>query len=213
MGCMHEVIPAILAKDKLEFEKKLDILEGQTEMAQIDIMDGKFVPGKTFQDPERASQTKLSFELHLMVEDPETVIDEWKSVSGVKRVIIHAEIKKPLEPILKKIKNLGWETGIAINPETPWQKIDELIHQVDTVLIMTVHPGKSGQVFEEAVLTKITELHQTHPGLVISIDGGVNENTLPHLIKTGATRFAAGSGIFRAPDPIAAFKRLELLLK
>lgn len=219
-------MPAILAKDALEFKRKLAILDGKIEMVQLDIMDGQFVPHKTYAEPAALAGSKLGLELHLMVEDPETYIKGWSTLTPalsplgrgrVVRVIVHAEIKKSLEFLIKKIKDHGWEAGLALNPETSWQEIDELIPELDTVLIMTVHPGKSGQPFEEAVpehhlLSKISELHRAHPGLIISVDGGVNEKTLPFLIEAGARRFAVGSGIWNQPDPLTALQRLQKIL-
>lgn len=223
---MPELIPAILVEDALEFQKRLAILKGHVKEAQIDIMDGRFVPNTTFADPGqiRGFQTSLRYELHLMVNDPGAEIEKWATPTlthqgrgNVARAVIHAEIQKPLEPIIQKIKSYGWEAGIALNPETSWQQIDELISQLDTVLIMTVHPGKSGQPFGEVVasyhlLNKIFELHEAHPGLTISVDGGVNAETIPLLLEAGATRLVAGSAIFNQKDPLATLTRLKKLV-
>lgn len=214
---MTQIIPAILAKNPEEFQKKLTILDGHTEETQIDIMDGQFVPEKTFQDPVEAAKHNLKYELHLMVKNPEVIIEEWKDVPNVHRVIIHAEVKKPLKPIIEKIKSLGWEASLALNPETPHESIDEFIHLLDTVLVMTVHPGASGQDFAEAVvpnhlLAKITELHRTHPGLKISVDGGIDEKTIPSLLQAGANRLIVNSAIFKKSDPVSALKKLKHLI-
>ncbi len=268
---MAELIPAILVANALQFKEKIDILEGQISEAQIDIMDGKFVPQTTFAEPGqiRSFETPLQYELHLMVADPETVIDEWYATlpnpshrgrgteatlqapsregwgteatlpsplpsregkeenflpldggevrrGWVKRVIIHAEIKKPLEPIIAKIKSYGWEAGVALNPETPWQQIDELLPTLDTVLVMTVRPGAAGQPFGEVVATyhllnKILELHEAHPGLIISVDGGVSADTIPLLLEAGATRLIAGSAIWKSKNPLTALQKLQSL--
>lgn len=212
-----EIIPSILAKTSKEFQNKLTILNNHTEETQIDIMDGKFVPEKTFQDPIKAAKHNLKYELHLMVEDPEASIEEWKNIANVRRVIIHAEIKKPLKPIIEKIKSLGWKVGVALNPETPHASIDECVTMLDTVLVMTVHPGASGQDFADAVvpnhlLAKITELHKEHLGLQISVDGGINEQTILYLLKAGATRFVVGSAIWHSGDPIQNYKNLLTLI-
>ncbi len=214
-----EIIPAILAKEALEFKRKLAILEGRVETAQFDIMDGRFVPAKTFADPLkiRSWASNLKFELHLMVEDPEPWIEAWREEPRVRRVIIHAEIDRPLAVLIEKIKDQGWEVGLALNPETSWREIDEYIPELETALVMTVQPGKSGQPFEEAVskyhlLAKINDLRQAHPNLVISVDGGVSDKTLPLLLEAGATRFAVGSAIWQAPDPRQALLKLQNLI-
>lgn len=216
---MPELIPAILVPDTLRFQEALSILEGHVKEAQIDIMDGRFVPETTFGDAGqiRSLQTSIQYELHLMVLDPEPLLVEWRDISNVKRVIIHAEIAAPLAPLIEKIKAAGWEAGVALNPETPWQHIDELIPLLDTVLVMTVHPGKSGQPFAEAVtsyhlLNKIFELHEAHPGLTISVDGGVNAETIPLLLEAGATRLVVGSALWKSKNPLAALKKLQLLV-
>ncbi|MDP3985148.1 MAG: ribulose-phosphate 3-epimerase [bacterium] len=216
---MSEILPAILVPDALKFKEKIDILEGHADAVQIDIMDGAFVPHTTFADPAAilAFHSSLQHELHLMVNDPAPYLRAWSVVPSVIRAIIHAEIDRPLAPLLETIKENGWEAGIALNPETPWEAIDEFISQLDTVLVMTVHPGKSGQPFAEAVvehhlLAKIADLHQAHPGLVIGVDGGVNAETLPLLLEAGATRFIVGSGIWNTPDPAATLSQLQKIV-
>lgn len=216
---MLEILPAILETDPLKFQEKIDILEGHTAEVQIDVMDGVFVPHTTFADPSiiGTSKTSLEYELHLMVADPRTTIEAWRSIPSVKRVIIHAEIKQPLEPIIEIIKSHGWEAGVAINPETAWQQIDEVIPLLDTVLVMTVHPGAAGQPFADAVvenhlLAKITDLHEAHPGIVISVDGGVSAETISYLRDAGASRFIVGSALWSSNDPLDTLKQLQTLL-
>ncbi len=215
---MLELLPAILVADALEFKEKLGILDGHAPVVQIDIMDGHFVAQTTFADPAETARHNLKYELHLMVEDPIAELLKWKEVSGVVRVIVHAEIEKPLAPIIIYIKGRALEVGIAINPETSWEKIDALIPELDTVLVMTVHPGAAGQPFEDAVshyhlLSKIYELHEAHPTLVISVDGGVSEKTAPFLIEAGATRFVVGSAMWKAKNPVEVLEKLEKIIQ
>lgn len=215
---MPKIIPAILAKNAKEFKRKLLIIDGHAEEAQIDIMDGEFVPEISSEDPETAKLYRLLYSLHLMVADPEKYIEKWKAVPGVRQIIIHAEIKKPLELLIQKIKNSGWEVGLAINPETSHESIDKLIPLIDIVLVMSVNPGKSGQSFETAatkehLLSKITLLHEEHPGLEISSDGGVNSETLPLLLRAGVTNFVIGSAIFDQKEPLEALKKLKHLIR
>ncbi|MBI4281139.1 hypothetical protein HY628_03000 [Candidatus Uhrbacteria bacterium] len=213
---MSEIIPAILVSDVLQFKRKIDALEGRVEEVQIDLMDGLFVPQTSLADPSviRAFSTKLGYELHLMVDDPASVIEAWSVIPNVRRVIPHAEISQPLAPLIDQIHGLGWQAGLALNPETPWQTIDDLIPELDTVLVMTVPPGKSGQSLAEAavehhLLSKISELHRCHPGLIISADGGVNAETIPLLAEAGVTRFTMGSAIWQSSDPLAALKEFQ----
>ncbi|MDO8505768.1 MAG: hypothetical protein Q7S48_04290 [bacterium] len=239
----REIIPTILVQDRLEFEQRLGIMQGKIPMAQMDIMDGKFVANTTFADPEIAAHFKVDYELDLMVENPGPVLDAWKNVPGVKRAFIHAEIKKPLAPLLKKIKSYGWEAGVALNPDTEWEVVEPYIghnpspttkrsaalhvppsgtqgpalrneqsewHKglVDCVLFMTVYPGQNGAPFQPKVIPKIASFHTAYSNIPIEVDGGVSEQTLPALLKAGVTRFAVGSAIWSAPDPLLAYKKL-----
>lgn len=204
----REIIPTILVQDRLEFVRRLGIMEGKIAMAQMDIMDGKFVANTTFTDPKIAARYKVDYELDLMVSDPGPVLDAWGKVPTVRRAFVHVEIKKPLAPLLKKIKSYGWEAGIAINPDTGWEAIKDFLPGVDAVLFMTVYPGQNGAPFQKKVIPKIKSFHKAYPKVPIAVDGGVNETTLPQLLKVGVTRFAVGSAIWSAPDPIKAYKKL-----
>jgi len=155
--------------------------------------------------------------------DPGPVLDAWEHVPTVKRAFIHAEIKKPLAPLLKKIKSYGWEAGIAINPNTGWEVVEPYIGHnapqppltlrggerlIDAILFMTVYPGQNGAPFQPKVVPKIAQFHKAHPEMLIEVDGGVSAATLPLLLKAGVTRFAVGSAIWSAPDPLKAYKNL-----
>ena len=208
----REIIPTILVQDRLEFVRRLDIMAGKIGMAQMDIMDGKFVANTTFTDPKVAARYKVAYELDLMVEDPEPVLDAWEKVPMVKRAFVHAEIKKSLAPFLRKIKSYGWEAGIAINPDTEWEVVKDFVGKIDAVLFMTVYPGQNGAPFQPKVVPKIKAFHAAYPKVAIEVDGGVNEKTLPRLLKAGVARFAVGSAIWSAPDPIQAYKKLLTLI-
>ena len=222
------IIPTILVQDRLEFVRRLGIMQGKISMAQMDIMDGKFVKNTTFTDPKIATKYSVDYELDLMVKDPGPVLDAWKNVPTVKRAFVHVEIKKPLAPFLKKIKSYGWEAGIAINPDTEWEVAEPYLAPhpplsrgervaggrvrggglIDSVLFMTVYPGQNAALFQPQVIPKIAQFHKAYPKMIIEVDGGVNETTLPLLLKVGVARFAVGSAIWGAPDPIKAYKKL-----
>ena len=237
----REIIPTDNVQDRLEFERRLGIMEGNIPVTQMDIMDGKFVANTTFTDPKIAAHYKIDYELDLMVQNPGPILEAWKNVRTVKRAFIHAEIKKPLAPLLKKIKSYGWEAGIAINPDTEWEVVKPYLaphpasghplpegegkqvqfssprgrgegegHKglVDCILFMTVYPGQNGAPFQKKVIPKIAQFHKAYPKMIIEVDGGVNEKTLPLLLKAGVTRFAVGSAIWSAPNPLNAYKKL-----
>ena len=217
---MKEIIPTILVQDRLEFERRLGIMAGKIPMAQMDIMDGKFVANTSFTDPQIAAKYRVGYELDLMVEDPQPYLEQWKKVPTVKRAFVHAEIKKPLAPLLKKIKSYGWEAGIALNPDTPspsplpqgeGDRANARSGEgtlVDCVLFMTVYPGQNAAPFQPKVIPKIKSFHAAYPDILIAVDGGVSQATLPLLLKAGVTRFAVGSAIWSAPDPLQAYKKL-----
>lgn len=229
-------------QDRLEFERRLGIMEGKIPVAQMDIMDGKFVKNTTFSDPKIAARYQVDYELDLMVADPGPVLEKWhdtlppargearlwrqpppiKGGGKVVRAFVHAEIKKPLASLLEKIKSYGWEAGIALNPDTGWEVVEPYIARnpsrppltlrggetVDSILFMTVYPGQNGAAFQPKVIPKITQFHKAYPKIIIEVDGGVNEKTLPRLLTAGVTRFAVGSAIWSAPDPVGEYKKL-----
>lgn len=201
---MIEVIPAIIARDFQELEEKISKVKSFVNWVQLDVMDGKFVENTTWNNPEELPKLTenyplLKLEAHLMVEKPEYVIDDWIK-SGVKRIIFHYEATGKHREIIDKIRNAGLEAGVAINPETPIDALDFLpitSYQAPiTILIMSVHPGKSGQKFLEETLPKIKNLRGKYPNVKIGVDGGINLETAGPAIQAGADVLFIGSGIF-----------------
>lgn len=207
---MVEIIPAILAKDEKEFRRKVEAVAELAETIQIDVMDGKFVDNLTFADPERVSKMNLpmAFEVHLMVEDPESRLDGW-SLAGCLRAIVHAESVKNLPETLKKVKLFGMEPGIAINPETPVSAIAEAVPFAAVVQVMGVHPGWMGQPFEPSTIAKVKELRAHYPDLVIAVDGGVAVGIARQLAEAGADRLVSGSALFNSGSPAKAIEALR----
>jgi len=214
---MIEVIPAVIAQNFQELEEKIRKVESYVDGVQLDIMDGKFVdnytwpyakPGKNNPAELRNLKTKLNLEVHLMVEKPEEAIEDWIN-SGVKRVIFHFESSRKIREIIRKLKAAEIPAGLAINPETPIEVLDEYVSDLDEVLIMTVEPGKGGQELLPETLTKIQKLRQSYPNLKIGADGGVNLNTAPEVVRAGADVLAVGSAIFNSDDIGQAIKELK----
>lgn len=224
---MIEIIPTIIAKDFQELQEKIKKVEPYVDWIQLDVMDGKFVPNATWNNPEDLKKlpTKTKFEVHLMIIKPEEKIDQWKK-SGVKRIIFHFESTKHSEEIIRKIKKAGLEAGIAINPQTSIEVLDpflevanfglgegqiNLANLIDLVLIMTVQPGQGGQRLLEETLPKIKSLRAKYSDVKIEVDGGINLETAPKVIQAGANILAAGSAIFKSNNirqTIEAFKNL-----
>jgi len=207
---MVQVIPAILAKNKDEFVDKVTAVFPSVDLIQIDIMDGRFVAGKTWGTSEEVSALHLpvDFEVHLMAENPEEVVEEWVR-AGAQRVIFHIEATKNPGVAIEKIRASGREVGIAINPETPIAALSEWLHLIDYVLVMGVIPGASGRQFQRKILKKIRDIKAMRPGIKIGVDGGVNFETAKDIVAAGANAINAATAIFEQPDPEEAIKILQ----
>jgi len=207
---MIEVVPTIIAKDFDELKEKVKKVEPYVEWVQLDVMDGKFVENLTWNKPSdlKGLETNLKLEVHLMVEKPEEVIDDWIK-SGIKRLIIHYEATEETGQIIERVKESGLEVGLAINPETSIEGISPFVKQLDVVLVMTVNPGQGGQKFLQETLWKIERLRERYPNVNIGVDGGINLETAPRVIQAGANVLASGSAIFKSDNIEETIKQLK----
>ncbi len=195
-----EIIPSLLVQTEDEFRHNYSHLEESVDMIQLDIADGKFVSNTTWADPKIVQKIVVAeIELHLMVQDPLTELRRWAEVSRVKRVHFHFEsvAEKDVENTILEIRDMGYEVGIALKPETPISVLEPFINHIDAVLFLSVNPGKQGQPFLPEVLHKVRELRAKHPHHYIEIDGGVNEETLPSILEAGVDTVCPGSFIFK----------------
>jgi ribulose-phosphate 3-epimerase len=205
------IVPAILTEDPAELEKMLRLAGTFTDYAQIDIMDGKFVPSTSITYKQLATlKTKLSWEAHLMVLHPEDYLEDFRR-AGARKIIFHFEATPTPRIIIRMIKRLGMQAGLAINPETPVEKFSSLVPQLDSVLFLSVNPGFYGAKFIPEVLDKITSLRQAEPNIEIGIDGGIKENNVVMIARTGVNVICVGSAIFLQPDPAASYRKLKQL--
>jgi len=217
-----EIIPTIIAKDFKEVQVKIKQAEPFFKWLQLDIMDGQFVANTTWQNPNdlKNLSTILNLEAHLMVVDPLKQAENWL-MPGIKRIIIHWEavfgqnlLNKPklLEQLIAKIKNQRVEFGVAINPETAIvgnKNFCSLLKQIDLVLVMTVLPGKAGQVFMPEVLPKIKQLRQIWPSGKISVDGGIDLESARQCQAVGADILCVGSYLWQSADMAQAINNLQ----
>ncbi len=211
-----QIIPSLLADDQLIFINSLDELQGTTDMVQIDIADGVFVDGKTLDNSDltKMHAGTLQIELHLMVEHPCTTLTQWHSNPHVHRVYIHAECAELSQKTLELIREHGWQVGIALKPDTSISVLEPYIKQIDAVLFLGVKPGGQGRPFQPAVLEKIKEFKQTYPTVFCALDGGVNETTLPDIIKSGVDAICPGSAVFgNEHTPAENIKRMKDILE
>jgi len=207
---MIEIIPAIIPKFFQEIEEKIKLVEPYVDWVQLDVMDGKFVNNSTWNNPNdlKSLNTNLNLEVHLMINNPEEAIDDWIE-SGVKRIIIHYESTDKHKEIIEKVKRAGLEIGLAINPETSIEVIDEFYKDIDLVLIMSVNPGFGNQDFLNESVDKIRQLRERYKNVNIEVDGGVNLETAPNVIKAGANILISGSAIFKSNNIEETIKKLK----
>lgn len=214
---MPKIVPAILVQTEKEFKEKLSNKEllKAAPLWQFDILDGSMFDEDSWADFEAVQKQKdlPGLELHLMIEHPVPVVKSWVDhVPTVKRAIIHAEIGSPLHESLTAIKEFGIEAGLALNPETSIDDVEDAIAAADMVLVMGVYPGKSGQNFlGEPILKKIKALKERFPEKLIAVDGGTNQANARDIINAGASQLCMSSGIWGAENPLAAYKSLTEL--
>jgi len=205
-----EIIPTILVKTFDEVKERIRAVEDYVDWVQLDVMDGIFVNNKTWNNPKDliGFKTKAKIEAHLMVENPEEVIDEWLSV--VDRIIVHFESKiVDLENLIKKVHQNGKQIGLAINLETDYNVVGPFLKDLDLVLFMAIQPGWGGQEFEEKVLEKIETLRKIWPEGNIEVDGGINDENIEKITKAGANLFNVGAYIYRSKDIGGAIEKLK----
>jgi ribulose-phosphate 3-epimerase len=206
---MLRVAPSILSAD---FSRLGDEVEAATKAGadwiHIDVMDGRFVPNITFGPVVIKSirdRTNLPFEIHLMIEEPEKYLGDFRNAGG-DRMLIHAESTRHLHRAVHQTKELGAEVGVALNPATPLAAAENVLSDLDMLLIMTVNPGFGGQGFIHEMLPKIRAAKQMIRRLEpprpveLLVDGGVKADTARLVEAAGATCAVAGSFVFEVED-------------
>jgi ribulose-phosphate 3-epimerase len=219
-----KIIPAILAGSFSDLSAKISALENLVEWAQIDVMDGIFVSNYSWpyeshqKDGDDGSSagdiddltklgTKLSLELHLMINNPEEVLHEWLTHGEVKRVLIHPESTTNLARSLDIIEEQKREAGLSLRLETPLEIIEPFMGRVSTIQLMGIeNVGFGGQPFSDAVLPRIKKLRAMFPHCTIEIDGGVTLARAKKLIDAGADILVVGSALFSGGNVASALK-------
>jgi len=204
-------VPAILTDDPKELETLVRLTETFTDFAQLDIMDGRFVPSRSITCEDIAGlKMKLKWEAHLMILQPETYLEDFRK-AGAEKIVFHYEATQKPGEVIAQIKNLGISAGLAVNPETPLSAITPLVKNVDSVLFLAVNPGFYGAQFIPEVLDKIEAFRRAQPELEIGIDGGIKEGNIARIAQAGVDVIYIGSAIFRQADPGESYRRLLAL--
>jgi ribulose-phosphate 3-epimerase len=191
-----KIVPAILAENREDFLLRLRQAESFTDYVQIDIMDGIFVPSKSFPEEEiNDINTSLSFEIHLMVNDPFGYMSRINN-SHLKKVIFHFESDADHFNLIHHIKERGITAGMAVNPETEIEKFKEIAAYVDTIMFLTVDPCCYGHPFKPEVLKKIEKARRIFIDKTIAADGGVSLENLKSFFDMGVDYVCVGSRIF-----------------
>jgi len=205
-----KLAPSILSADFGRLgEQVAEASRAGADYIHIDVMDGRFVPQITIGAPVVAAirhWTNLPLDVHLMIEAPESQINQFAQ-AGANIITVHIEACPDIHRVVQIIKGLGVKAGVALNPGTPIDTLTEVLASLDVVLIMTVNPGFGGQTFIEGMLDKVAslraELDRKNLATELEVDGGINAEVAPRVVKAGARVLAAGSAVFNSEQTIS----------
>jgi ribulose-phosphate 3-epimerase len=216
----HLIAPSILAADFANLKRDIEMINSSdADWFHIDIMDGVFVPNISFGMPVLDAinkYAKKTIDVHLMIVEPDRYISTFKKL-GADVLTVHYEACTHLHRTIQAIKAEGMKAGVALNPHTNIDLLDDVIQDIDLVCIMSVNPGFGGQSFIENTYSKVEKLkaliNRKNATTLIEIDGGVTNKNAKQLVDAGADVLVAGSYVFGAQDPIATIADLKEITK
>lgn len=212
------VSPSMLAANFVNLEKDIQMINSsKADWLHCDVMDGVFVPNISFGFPVLQSVAKICekpLDVHLMIVKPERYIEQTAKL-GAMMMNVHYEACTHLHRTIQEIHDAGMKAAVTLNPSTPIHSLEDIIGDVEMVLLMSVNPGFGGQKFIENTIEKVKRLRKmiddNHLSTLIEVDGGVQAETAPRLVKAGVDVLVSGSYVFKAADPLATIESLKAL--
>jgi ribulose-phosphate 3-epimerase len=212
----HKIAPSILSADFANLQRDIEMInQSEADWFHVDIMDGVFVPNISFGFPVMASlqkHAKKPLDVHLMIVEPDRYITRFAEY-GTHLLSVHIEACPHLHRSIQAIKQAGMKAGVAINPHTSIQQLEDVIGDIDLVCLMSVNPGFGGQSFIQNTYRKIEKLNemkrQHNLNFEIEIDGGVTLQNYKQLIGSGATVLVAGNTVFNSENPNVTISSLK----
>ena len=217
----HLIAPSVLSANFANLQSDIEMINNSAaDWFHVDVMDGVFVPNISFGFPVIKALKKLAkkpLDVHLMIVDPDRYTQAFKE-AGADILTVHIEACNHLHRSIQNIKNCGMKAGVAINPHTNIDLLEDVINDIDLVCIMSVNPGFGGQSFIENTYAKVKKLkdliNRKGATTLIEVDGGVTNKNAKQLVEAGADVLVAGSFVFKAENPtqtIADLKQLTAL--
>jgi ribulose-phosphate 3-epimerase len=211
------IVPSLLACDFAELREEIRrVEEAGARMLHLDIMDGHFVPNLSIGIPVVEAvrrSTRLPLDVHLMISEPARYVRQFRE-AGADLMTVHIEVLPDPRPLLKEIRSLGAGAGISLNPPTPIESLESCLDLCDLVLVMSVMPGFGGQKFDPAALDKLRHLRSAvGSNVLLSVDGGLNAETVGPCSEAGADLFIMGSSLFSRKDYGRTIREMTRLAK